>query len=157
MARRITLAAAILGLGLFAFAVRVEGQGNKSDSKVKITASASKPNAAGKQTVTVTLVHDKGWHTYANPVGNDDLASTKTVVTVSAKGKALAAKVDYPAGTLKKDKDVGDYKIYDDKTEIKAAVQRDPGDSSALEVNVTIFACDEKNCLPGATVKVTVP
>ena len=41
----------------------------KSDSVVKATAAAAKPDADGKQTVTLTLAIDKGWHLYANPVG----------------------------------------------------------------------------------------
>src|SRR5205807_7639579 len=113
---------------------------------------------AGKQLVTVILAHDLGWHTYANPVGNDDFDSNKTVVTVKAKGKPVNVKVDYPTGKVHKDKIIGDYKIYEDQTRIQATVQRDPGDTSPLEVNVRIIACHDKGvCLLPATVKVTVP
>ena len=51
-----------------------------SDSVVKATAVADKPGPDGKQTVTLTLAIDKGWHLYANPVGTDDLAPVQTVV-----------------------------------------------------------------------------
>ena len=157
MVRRISLSASILGVAFLVFAGLPLQAGGKSDTKVKVTASATKPNAAGKQTVTVTLVPDNGWHAYPNPVGNDLLSANKTVVSVFVKGKATTAKIEYPAGTLKKDKDIGEYRIYDEKTQIKAVVQRDPGDATPLEVNVSFFACDEKNCLPGASVKLTVP
>ncbi len=35
---------------------------------VKATATADKPDADGKQTVTITLNIEKPWHLYANPV-----------------------------------------------------------------------------------------
>jgi DsbC/DsbD-like thiol-disulfide interchange protein len=132
--------------------------GKKSDSEVKLSATATKPDAKGNQTVTITMLHNKGWHSYANPVGNDDLASAQTVVTISAGAKLASVKVAYPAGKVHKDKLVGDYKIYEDKVEIKAAVQRAAGDSSPLEVSVRFMACHEKGvCLLPATVKLTVP
>jgi DsbC/DsbD-like thiol-disulfide interchange protein len=159
MARRISLAASILGVAFLVLAELPIQAGGKSDSEVKITASATKPDANGKQTITVTLAPNKGWHTYANPVENGQFANLKTVVALIANGKPLPAKIAYPQGKLTKDKIVGDYKVYDEKTEIKAAVQRDRGDAGPLEVNVTIFACHDTNgvCLPAATVKLTVP
>ena len=47
---------------------------------VKVTASADRPDADGKQSVTISLAIDKGWHTYANPVGLSDLADVQTTV-----------------------------------------------------------------------------
>lgn len=133
------------------------GQGKKSDSVVKVTATATKPDDDGKQVVTVTLAHDSGWHTYANPVGQEDLANAQTVITVSAKTKPEDVKVEYPAGKLVKDKVVGDYKVYEEKTTIKAVIKRAKGDTSPLEVSVKFQACTEKQCLVPATVKLTVP
>jgi DsbC/DsbD-like thiol-disulfide interchange protein len=135
----------------------LQGQDKKSDSVVKVTATATKPDGDGKQTVTVTLAHDSGWHTYANPVGQDDLANAQTMVTINAKTKPEDVKVEYPAGKLVKDKVVGDYNVYHDKVTIKAAVKRAKGDTSPLEVSVKFQACTEKQCLVPATVKLTVP
>src|SRR5438876_3852468 len=73
--------------------------GAKKDDKVKLTASATKPDAAGKQIVTVTFVIDKGWHIYANPVGNELLAEARTVVDIKAAGKPVVT-VKYPAGKV---------------------------------------------------------
>src|SRR5262245_49240700 len=70
----------------------------KSDSEVKITASATKPDGDGKQMITITMIHNKDWHTYANPVGNEDLASNQTKVTITAKQKPTSVKIDYPPG-----------------------------------------------------------
>lgn len=134
----------------------VRGQGlKKSDGVVKVSATADKPDADGKQTVTIVLAHDAGWHTYANPVGLEDLASAQTSVTVNAKEKP-EVKVEYPAGKLVKDKVVGDYKVYEDKVTIKAAVKRVKGDASPLEVTVKFQACTDKQCLLPAAVKLTV-
>ncbi len=155
MVRRLGLSCAILlVLGTFE---AVDAQGKKSDSEVKVTATATKPDSSGKQLVTVSLVHNKGWHTYANPIGNEELDPNKTLVTVKAKGSPLAANVEYPMGKLTKDKIVGDYKVYENKIDIRATVQRAQGDNSPLEIDVRITACNEKTCLLPATVKVTVP
>src|SRR5438105_9882874 len=80
------------------------GGSKKSDSKVKASASASKVEN-GKQTVTITLDIEKGWHLYANPVNhnNDFLEANQTTVKVGAKDK-VQFKVKYPAGEQKVDK-----------------------------------------------------
>jgi DsbC/DsbD-like thiol-disulfide interchange protein len=149
---------AFAAVGLLAFSSeQTFGQGKKSDSVVKVTATADKPDGDGKQVVTVMLTHNEGWHTYANPVGQDDLAAAQTTVTVNAKTKPEDVKVDYPEGKVIKDKIVGDYKVYADKVTIKATVKRAKGDTSPLEVSVKIQACTAKECLIPATVKLTVP
>lgn len=132
-------------------------QAKKSDSVVKVSAAAGKADADGKQVVTVTLTMDKGWHTYANPVGLDDLKAAQTVVTVAGKEKLQEMKVDYPPGRLIKDKIVGDYKVYDDKVEIKTTIKRTKGDTGPLEATVKFQACTETTCLLPAIVKVKVP
>src|SRR5438552_2167658 len=105
MARHTVFAGAILGMALMiGVALPLGAQGKRSDSEVKISAVATKPDAAGKQVITVTLAHSEGWHTYANPVGNDDFDSNKTVVTVLANGKPIDAKIEYPVGKVTKDK-----------------------------------------------------
>ncbi len=133
------------------------GGGKKSDSEVKVSAKAGKPDDAGKQVVTVTLAINKGWHVYANPVGNADLRSSQTVITVSAKEKLDQVKVAYPPGKVINDKLVGDYRTYEDKVDIVATVQRARGDAGPLEVSVRFMACHDKGvCLLPATVKLTV-
>jgi uncharacterized protein YyaL (SSP411 family) len=129
----------------------------KSDDKVKVSASADKPDAEGKQVVTVTLDVEKGWHVYANPPGNEDLVSVQTTVTVSAKTKPEDVKVEYPPGKEIKDSVLGKYKVYEDKVKIKATVKRAKSDTSPLEVSVKFQACDDMKCLLPATVKVGVP
>jgi hypothetical protein len=131
-----------------------KAQVKKSDSVVKAKASASKPDGEGKQVVTITLEIESPFHLYANPVGNEDLATNQTTVTIT--GQAKSIKVDYPPGKTKKDKVLGDYKIYEGKVTIKATVQRGKGETGALSAGIKIQACDDKRCLLPATIKVPV-
>jgi hypothetical protein len=153
--------AVLAGLFICDSATAAPKNDKTSASVVKVTATADKPDADGKQSVTITLMIDKDWHTYANPVGNEDLESTQTVVTIGAKVKPTEVKIDYPKGKLIKDSVVGNYSIYEDKVTIKATVRRAKGDTSPLEVSVKISACIDtpklKKCLTQATVKVSVP
>jgi DsbC/DsbD-like thiol-disulfide interchange protein len=149
------LAALALLLGGAGGAARA--QGKKSDAVVKTDARAGKLAADGTQAVSVTLLIDRGWHVYANPAGNEDLASVQTTVAVTSKTKLEDVKVDYPAGKVVKDKDLGDYNTYENKVAIKATVRRAKGDTGPLEVTVKFQACNERMCLLPATVKVSVP
>jgi len=131
--------------------------GKKSDAEVKVSATAGKIDPAGLQIVTVTLDINKGWHIYANPVGNDDLGSAQTVLTVKAAAKPAVVTVMYPPGKVKEDKIVGNYNYYQDKIVLKASVKRASGDTSPLELNVRFQACNKNQCLLPAQVKLTIP
>lgn len=126
-----------------------------SESKVKIAATAGKPDDDGKQTVTVTIMIEKGWHLYANPVP-EDFPGIPVSVTFNAKKKPEVVKVAYPEGKKVKDPMLGEYKVYEDKVVIKADVTRAKGDDSPLELSVKVQTCDDKNCLIPGTVKVKV-
>jgi DsbC/DsbD-like thiol-disulfide interchange protein len=132
-----------------------QAQENSADV-VKATATADKPDADGKQTVTITLSIAKPYHLYANPVGLKDLESTQTVITVSAATKPSKVDIAYPAGKLEKDDVVGDYKIYEDTVTVKATVVRAKGDTSPLTVEVKLQACNSQTCLLPGTIKVPV-
>lgn len=134
----------------------VWGAAKKSESVVKASAAAAKPDADGKVVVTITLAIEKPWHTYANPVPKE-FPGLPTVVTVEGKIKPEDVKVEYPTGKVIKDNTVGDYNVYEDKTEIKVTVRRAKGESGPLGVNVQVQACSDKQCLLPSTLKVTVP
>jgi hypothetical protein len=151
------LATLLAMIAVLAGGGELAAQGKKSDAVVKVTATADKPDADGNQTVTVTMTTDKGWYNYANPVNNKGLVDAQTAVKVSAKQPVEVVKIVYPAGTLKKDSVIGDYMIYEGTTTIKAQVKRAKGDSSPLEVSVSLQSCDKDSCLFPATVKVSVP
>jgi hypothetical protein len=128
-----------------------------SDSVVKATAKADKPGDDGKQTVTITLEIDKGWHVYANPVGLEDLAAAQTEVSVAGKAKVNGIKIDYPAGTEIKDKTLGNYRVYEGKVVIPIAVTRAKDDAGPLELTIKLQACNSKTCLLPGEIKVTAP
>jgi uncharacterized protein len=132
--------------------------GKGSSAVVKATATATKIDAAGKQTVTVSLAIDKGWHIYANPVNNKDFASVQTILTINAKVKPAAVKFQYPVGKVHEE--VGtNYVVYEDKINIQAVVTRAPGDTSPLEVEVRFNACHgvRKICLAPGSEKFILP
>ena len=132
--------------------------GKNSASVVKTTAVAGKIDAAGNQTVTVTLAIDKDWHTYANPVNYADLDTVKTVVVINAKAKPADVKIQYPAGKLHQDQGGAKYLIYEDKISIQAVVTRAAGDTSPLDVEVRFNACHIKGvCLPSGSVNLKLP
>jgi uncharacterized protein YyaL (SSP411 family) len=135
------------------------GGAKRSDSVVKVQATAApeKPGTDGIQTVMVMLAIDKGWHIYANPVGQEDLAAAQTTVTMEAKTKPEEVKIDYPKGKAISDKVLGKYWVYEDKVSIKATIRRAAGDTSPLEVTIKFQSCSDQLCLLPATVKVTVP
>ncbi|MCS6852613.1 MAG: protein-disulfide reductase DsbD N-terminal domain-containing protein [Gemmataceae bacterium] len=156
MVRRRTLRWSVL---LLAGMVAVAAAGpRKSEAVVKVTARAmpETPGPDGTQVVIVTLSIEKGWHIYANPVGNETLASTATVVAIDHTPKPEVT-IDYPAGKLVKDKDVGDYRTYEGTVQIKATVKRSPNDAKPLTVRVRFHACDDKGCLPPGEVTLMVP
>lgn len=131
-------------------------QAKKSDSVVKVDIKADKPDADGKQTLTITLDIEKDWHIYANPVDNEDLSNAQTVVSVTSRGKLEDVKVAYPGGKLQADKDEK-YKVYEGRVAIKAQVKRARGDNGPLEVAIKLQACNDKTCLVPATIKKEVP
>lgn len=133
--------------------------GEKSDSKVKAKASATKLTADGKQTVTITLEIEKGWHIYANPVGDDDFEPNRTRVNITAKEKVVS-NVKYPPGKQKIEKigkDEVKIKIYVDKITIQSEITRAPGDTSPLQISIDVNSCNEGTCLAPGTVKLTLP
>jgi hypothetical protein len=161
MIKHVTIRLGIVGLCLFSAVIlrptaTAAQKGKTSEAVVKVTATADKPDADGKQAVTITLDVEKDWHTYANPVGPEDLEDAKTVVTITSKNKLEDVKIDYPKGRLHKDSVVGDYSIYVGKVTIKATVQRAKSDTAPLQVSVKFQACNERSCLVPATVKKTV-
>lgn len=141
---------ALVGLTALALAQGAK----KSESVVRAKVSAGKADADGKQVLTVTLIMDKDWHTYANPVPKD-FPGEPTVVLVS-KLKPEDVSIEYPKGRIVKDLTVGDYFVYDDTVDIKITVKR-PKDAGALELQVKVQACSDKQCLLPSTLKLNVP
>jgi hypothetical protein len=134
----------------------------KPEDLVKIAArlSPEKPGTDGKQTVLLTLDIAKGWHTYANPSGNESLLPT-TVQVAGQKAKLEEVKVEYPPGTeLKEPMIEQPIRVYEGKTTIKVHLRRPlvdgKPDTGPLEVAIRYQVCSDSRCLLPKTVKLVV-
>ncbi len=131
------------------------GGKKRSDSVVKINAKLDKA-PAGKAVVVLKLDIEPGWHLYANPVGHEDYVDEQVVVTVAG-SKAV---IEYPPGKVIDEQNAGKIKIYRDKIEIRATIDRAAGDNSPIQLSIALQACSDKKpliCLPPANVKVKLP
>lgn len=130
-----------------------KGGPKTSENVVKVTAKAEPPASDGWQKVTVTVKIDKDYHIYANPVGNADLDSAKTVLSFTGADEAT---IEYPKGKSVVDKIVGDYVVYEKEVSMTAKIKRKPGATGSVEASLKCQACNEKSCLPIATIKTKV-
>jgi DsbC/DsbD-like thiol-disulfide interchange protein len=131
------------------------GPPRRSADVVNVTAGADAPGADGRQVITVTLAVAKGWHVYANPVGNEELGPP---TTVAVEGKDAAdVRVEYPVGELNRDGVVGDYFTYEGTVRVRVNVRRTAGDSP-LTIKVR-FRADRPGgpCFGPSTVMLSVP
>jgi len=153
---RVALCAALLGIA--AIPSQLDAVALKSDSQVKVSARATKPDAAGKQIVTVTMDINEGWHIYGNPVKNEVLMEAQTQVKIDGINQEKV-EVRYPNGKEKESSVTGKYVVYEGKVAIQAAVQRTPMDANGLEVSVRFMSCHDqsKKCLLPAEVKFKLP
>jgi DsbC/DsbD-like thiol-disulfide interchange protein len=144
---------------LAALAVLIGGTpvsaGGKKESKVKLSASATKSDAEGRQVVTISMEIDKGWHTYANPVQNEDLVNAQTTVKITGANKLQDVKISYPEGKRKIDGKES-YFQYEGKIEIQATIKRAAGDTGPLDVSVKFMSCNDSMCLPPEEVTLKV-
>jgi uncharacterized protein YyaL (SSP411 family) len=111
--------------------------------------------ADGLEKVNVVITVAKGWHIYANPVGNDTLAESATVVELRADGKKVASQVPkYPKGVDSKS-ELGEYKVYAGLIGIEIELNHtDIKDAKTLTARVKLVACNDKVCLAPATITV---
>lgn len=147
-----------LSLGLvmmFSLSQTVNGD-DKNESGIKATVQAKEAKADGSQELILTLEIPSPFHIYANPVGLEDLESVQTKVAVMVgKGKPKELKVNYPKGKLVKDPLVGDHSIYEGKVEIPIKLVREDK-TEPITIQIKYQACDDKRCLPPATMKLTL-
>lgn len=149
------------GIKLLAVAILAglpaHAQGNKSDSVVKVEVNPGKIEN-DIQTVTLTLSIEKGFHIYANHIGQENMA-LPTEVTISGKTTPRTVKISYPPGKLQVDEFLGDHYIYERKAVIEANVHRAKGDTGPLKVAIRVQACSEGKegrCLLPATIEVNL-
>ena len=125
------------------------------ESSDVVTASVKLTPAEGAadRQYTITLKIAAPFHVYANQVGNETLAGSKTTVTVTIGGKEHLGPQTFPAGDTVKDATTGDYRIYTDGTRISGTLPAGV-DPAALEFRVRVIACREGRCLLPSTLRV---
>ncbi len=123
---------------------------------VKVRLTATKADAEGKQTITLRLTIDKGWHIYANPVGCDDFKGCETTVAVTGKVKPVDVRTTYPSGKVLELFGL-QIKIYENEVILKTQVQRAPGDTGSLQVTINLQASGAAYGLLPDRIKLTVP
>jgi hypothetical protein len=138
--------------------VRAKDSPVKSESVVKVDVTADKPDADGKQVLTVTLEMKPDWFIIANPAEVEPFEKERARVEVIRDGKPIEAKLDYPQGKLIKD-GTDNLRIYEKKVIIKATLPRARNDTGPLKVRVRFRAFSYKvsRCLTAAVVERDVP
>lgn len=157
MIRKVLACGLAMSLGVLAM-VHLLAQENKPPQPVQVTATVSKPNAEGRQILTVKLAIEKGWHIYANPPGA--AGPIPTTLQVSASVPLRDLQIEYPPGKAKTQ--AGEtFRVYEEQAEIRVVVQRGlvngQLDNSPLTVTIRYQACNDQICLPPRTLKVQVP
>jgi DsbC/DsbD-like thiol-disulfide interchange protein len=151
---RYLMVAGVLGLTALFIA---DGAAPGQEEKSAVKATADKPDADGKQVITITIDVEKGWHAYANPVKHDDLIDAQTDVKITGKKQLDSVQIDYPPGKLLVDAKSGDkYYTYEGKVTIKATIKRAKGDSDPIQVTVKYQECNGNTCKMPAKVKLEV-
>jgi uncharacterized protein YyaL (SSP411 family) len=110
------------------------------------------PRNAQTQDFTLTLTIAPGWHIYANPVDNEALKDSQTVVRLLANGQLLTSdfKLVMPKGKATTDSSGATYAIYEGTITITGTVPV----TKDLEVRVKLVACREGQCLVPSLLKV---
>lgn len=155
--KRFLLLLPVLLLALVLTKSDVPAQSADSSKVVKVEIAKDPTSTNQEKVFVITLTVELGYHLYANPVINPDLASVQTSVAVKSEGTSIPSKVEYPAGKLVKDDVVGDYATYEGVTKIKAKVVVPNDQKTPLEVVVKYQACSKKSCLAPAVATFKLP
>jgi DsbC/DsbD-like thiol-disulfide interchange protein len=125
---------------------------------VQVRSAATGVEADGQQRVRLAFDIAADWHLYANPVDNEQLADSVTVVKFRSGDRDVEAQVEYPAGADAYQSGIGAYKVYQGQVTIMATVKRADA-STPLTAHIAVQACNDKKmtCLPPATLVVPVP
>jgi uncharacterized protein YyaL (SSP411 family) len=106
----------------------------------------------GKQQLVVTLKVADGWHVYANPVGDERLLESQTVMTVFVNSEAKQVEVTYPKGKEYQDVAGDKYNVYEGTVALSTTLEA-PRDAK-FEARVKVIACKDGKCLLPSVLKV---
>lgn len=131
-------------------------QTQKPPQPVQVSAQLGKPDADGRQLLTVKITVEKGWHIYANPAGAS--GPMPTTIKVEAATPLRDVQVEYPPG--KALAQAGEtFRVYEDTVVIPVRIQRavtnGQPDTSPLTVTIRYQACNEQVCLPPRTIQLS--
>jgi len=127
-------------------------QSMASDRHVQLQARLQNVDIDGYQLVASFDISD-GWHINAHPASLDFLIPTSIRATVGGRPVNLE-RVNYPEGRLLRASLPEPIAVYDDDIEIPFTVPTASGDSTEIEVQARVQACnDEGRCLLPATVR----
>jgi uncharacterized protein YyaL (SSP411 family) len=120
-----------------------------TDTEGVVTLSAKETKGESRN-VELTLTIEAPWHLYANPVQNNGLIESQTLVTVKVKGKPIDAKVSYPPGNKFTDSTGESYFIYEKTAVLKVEL---PKGDDPFEIEVAVQACSDTTCLKPSVLK----
>ncbi|GAC1451194.1 MAG: thioredoxin domain-containing protein [Isosphaeraceae bacterium] len=138
----------------------LSGEPSETNDVVTVAASVKereKISPGQEFDVELILSVKKGWHTYANPAGVEDVLPSR--VTLDPGQGATLVRVDYPKGEAKVLASSGKEKVslYEGKTSLRARVKLNPSVATpppALGFTVHYQACDDRSCLAPARLRV---
>jgi hypothetical protein len=129
---------------------------NPKESADVVTVTFERGSIAnGLETYFVGIKVAKGWHIYANPVENKELAASTTVVEFEVDGKKVAYQdFKYPKGLKHKDQSGAEYHVYEgDIGWTVWLAHEETVNAKVVTAKVKVIACNDKNCLKPSTIK----
>jgi uncharacterized protein YyaL (SSP411 family) len=134
---------------------------NPAQSVVQVTATASPAELppGADLTVTVTLTHKPGWHTYANPAKTD--TARPTTLSLAPGQTATLTKVTYPGGQRLKSTPLGQppVEVYEDQVTLTATLTlppEPPAGDQTIHLKLTYQPCNDRACLAPATIDLPI-
>ncbi|WZO95880.1 DUF255 domain-containing protein [Isosphaeraceae bacterium EP7] len=132
-----------------------------AQSVVQATATATPAEIApgASLTVTVTLTHKPGWHTYANPSTTD--TARPTTLTLAPGETATLTDVTYPTGQRLKSTPLGQppVEVYEDQVTLTATLTlppETPAGDRTIHLKLAYQPCNDRACLAPATLDLPV-
>jgi uncharacterized protein len=134
------------------------GKGSSVVSAEAKVVEGAKLVPGGEVNVVLTVMIQKGWHLYANPIEVENLKPTTVVLGPGS--PATIAKVDYPKGDLKLlAGSTEKVPVYEGTITFNARIRLDDSvkaGSITLPLRVRYQACNDRSCLAPASLDVSL-
>jgi hypothetical protein len=130
---------------------------SKDHLTAKVFLSTDKLPAGGRCRFVVILDVQDGWHINANPASPENMIPT--TVTVKAKHKSKQLETKYPKGAEFTLEELSEpLSVYEGQVQIRGEIEGASdaaGKTEELEFQIRYQACNDKNCLPPKTMKLS--